>query len=141
MGRDASGPVETKRRLCIRLLRNGLFRRPVSAQPFARGIDGLLAFFQSTGKEMPDMDHVGPDIEPNIDPVVRRSLGQAAGIVEQGFGAAGLDQHRWQARKIGRQRGDFLAPGIGLAEVEPCHFFQAFAAHHRIQIGMDLQTR
>src|SRR5271166_6358311 len=51
-------------------------------------------------EQLPDVDHVGPDLQSHPNVSRTRRAGEPYRIVEQCFGGADLDQHGWQPLQI-----------------------------------------
>src|SRR5205814_8062045 len=76
---------------------------PLPDEAATRG-DGMHTSLQFGMKQVPDMHHLGPDLQIDVD--IRGSGGfrQSKRIIEQGLGRANLDEQWREPIKIGIDR-------------------------------------
>ena len=65
---------------------------------------GLLTLREDGSKRLPDMDHVIPDLEGDIDAGIPRQSRQPGRVIQQGFRRANVNQHRRKPAQIGMDR-------------------------------------
>jgi hypothetical protein len=61
----------------------------------ADALDGLLPLREHRGKEVPDVNHLLPDFERNINSGRPGTFRQTCRIIEQGLGIADVNEQRW----------------------------------------------
>ena len=71
---------------------------------FADALDRLTPLRQHGREDVPGMNHVGPDLELDLDTFLAGGLGDAKAVIEQSFRGADLDQERWEALHLGVNR-------------------------------------
>lgn len=59
--------------------------------------NSLLALRQEGGEHLPPVNHILPDIQGYLDASRFGTLGYTGRVIEQRFGRAHLNKHRWQS--------------------------------------------
>jgi len=67
---------------------------------FADSLNGLLPFAQYRGKQVPDVDHIVPDLESRVDAGGFGAVREVERIIQQRFRRADLDEQRRQSLKV-----------------------------------------
>ena len=69
-------------------------------------------------EQVPDMDHLGPDLEADADIRSAGGPGEAQRVVEQGLGGPDLNEERREAPEVGIDRRRQRRTRVGVAEIE-----------------------
>src|ERR1700756_2672992 len=97
--------------------------------------DRKQAGFELGVEEVPDMDHLGPDLQIDADIGGTGGLGQPDRVVEQGFRRTDLDQQWCQTLEIGINGCRQGRARIGAAEIEFGHLEDGLTLDYRIGGG------
>src|SRR6516165_7764868 len=92
-------------------------------------------------EQVPDMDHLGPDLEADADIRGPGGPGEAQRVVEQGLGGPDLDEERREAPEVGIDRRRQRRTRGRAAEIELGHFDEPRLVDDRVVRGLARHRR